>query len=417
MSKKRLQLFIIYSFGLCAIISVFSFVIYDSVKLSEEQIIHNDLKRKSEVLDTALASGETDPVSFDALATDKSIWYALWDTERETVIRSNCIGFSAPTPQVREQQPLEKIWLSNQDSCSRMIYSVSTRGTLNNQAVILQVFELSEQVNTEISDLKEVLIVGSIIVSVLGIILGIVLTYIGMKPIVASWKRQRTFVADASHELRTPLSIIMLKSEHLLKNSDDLSDTQIEEIAIILQECRRMDRLVNELLFLAKSDSGVLDLALTDFSVQQLTDELKLVYDEFFELEEKRFLFELEYTGNVNGDYDKIKQVCMIIIDNALRFTKEHNYVKFTTKLRGNKVHFDITNNGIPIKQEDLGQIFHRFYKSDASRNKSRENEGNGLGLNIAQEIIHAHQSRIKAYVKDEKITGFNFYLNKGKDR
>jgi len=415
MSKKRLQLFIIYSLGLCVIIAMFSAVIYDKVRASEALIIHNDLKRKSEFLMTKMNNNALNLLQFNQIANEESIWYVLWDGAN--VIETNCNGLSWGPPQATEQQELEQMWGGNQGSCRANVFSVSRTVFLNGHPVTLQVVELSNEVDTEISELKSVLILGTMIVSILGIFLGIVLTYIGMKPIVASWKRQRTFVADASHELRTPLSIIMLKSEHLVTNSQDLVDDHLEEIVVIQQECRRMYKMVTDLLFLAKSDSGVLDLELTDFSVTKLTDELKLVYDEFFEIEEKQLLLDIEYSGNVNGDYEKIKQVCMIIIDNALRFTKAHDYVKISTKVRGPRVYFDIMNNGVPIKHEDLSRIFHRFYKSDTSRNKTHENEGHGLGLNIAQEILHAHQSRIKAYVKDGEITVFNFYLNKAKDK
>jgi len=418
MLKKRLQLFLIYSFSLCAIISIFSAVIYVRVKMSEENIVYHNLKRQIDSLALDISADSVHLFDFQQIGIERSLLYAIWDEQTGRKIDTNFFVLSWDAPNRTQYDKLEKVWGTDKITHTRkLIYSVSTKVILSGRVVVLQIFVINDQIDTEVSDLKNVLISGSIIVSCLGIMLGLVLSYIGMKPIIASWRQQRTFVADASHELRTPLSIIMLKSEHLITNSHDSVDEHLEEIVVIQQECRRMYKMVDDLLFLAKSDSGVLELEMTDFSVGQLTDELQQLYDEFFELEDKRFWIDTAYKGKVTGDYEKIKQVCMIIIDNALRFTEAQDYIKFSTKLRANRVYFDITNNGTPIKNEDLPYIFHRFYKSDTSRNKKHSNDGHGLGLNIAQEIVHAHQSKIRAYVKDDKITGFYFYLNKGKEK
>lgn len=417
MGNKRLQLFMVYSMGLISILTIFSVSIYFSVSISEETRITANMQTK---LSGMLESDRYQVKSLDELQTyayENKIDYAIWYPGQDSPYKKNSLflTWTAPTSVDR----LEKLWAQQQfttDDQFKLVpmysYSISIR--IDGKAAQLQIVESMEESNAMLSNLTNVLFFGTVVVSVLGTGLGIMLSYLNMLPIIHSWNQQRTFVADASHELRTPLSIITLKSDQLITHSSDTVYDHIEEVAVIQQECRRMHKMVDDLLFLAKSDSGVIDMQMADFSVKQLGNELKLLYDEFFEIEDKEFILDIQSDDMVVGDYEKIKQVCMIIIDNGLRFTTEGDYIKLSIKSRGNRVHFDITNNGVPLKAEEIPFIFNRFYKSDTSRNKSNEKEGNGLGLSIAQQIIISHQNRIRAYVQHD-ITGFNFSLAKAR--
>lgn len=416
MLKKRLQLFVIYSLGLFLIIGVFSAVIYFSVSFSENERIQQNLRADiTKMLEVANRPGAT-VTDIQVYAIENHIYYAIWRPDVRMPVQKNLTALTWPAQS--HYNRLEKIVAEDKYAeDEQIVYSMTLPFFFEGQQAQLQVINLTEQSNSMISNLTNVLVWGAIIVSMLGIGLGVMLTYLSMAPVIYAWNQQRSFVADASHELRTPLSIITLKSDQLIRHSKDSIYDHLEEINVIQQECRRMYKMVDDLLFLAKSDSGVIDLNITDFSADQLAQELKLLYDEFFETEDKVFLLDLHYHGYVLGDYEKIKQVCMIIIDNALRFTVAKNYIKLTIRLRGNRVHFEISNNGTPIKNEDLPFIFNRFYKSDTSRNKKNHKEGNGLGLSIAQEIMHAHQSKIRASLQQDSVTMFSFYLNKGKEK
>jgi|GEM_PF-3535300 len=416
---KRFQLFGIYSLSLFSIIGIFSLAIYFSVSFSEEDRIANNLKNN---INHMLQVDGVQVKTLDEIQTyaqENRIDYAIWFRGEQQPYKKTGLTLTWPSP--TQYEKLEKIWAQRkytgqEYSTPELVYSYAIPVWLNGKAAEIQIISSTKESNAMLTNLTSVLFFGSTVVSVLGIGLGIMLAFLNMMPIIRSWNQQRTFVADASHELRTPLSIITLKSDHLMTHSDDTVYDHIEEVAVIQQECRRMHKMVDDLLFLAKSDSGVVDIDMKDFSVEQLGHELKLLYDEFFEIEEKEFIVDLKYNGLVVGDYEKIKQVCMIIIDNGLRFTTEGNYIKLAVRARANRIYFDITNNGVPLKNEEIPFIFNRFYKSDASRNKSGNKEGNGLGLSIAQEIIHNHQSKIRAYVNNE-CTGFSFSLAKGKEK
>ncbi|GCE12909.1 sensor histidine kinase [Tengunoibacter tsumagoiensis] len=219
-----------------------------------------------------------------------------------------------------------------------------------------------------------------------------------------AFDRQRQFTADASHELRTPLSIIDLEATRALQH--DMSPEQYQRtMTVILQENRHMSHLVNDLLLLARADTGQ-----SRFQQEQL--DLSDVLCDTIE----RLAPLAEQTGiaiqilslpelSIHGDYLYLQQLCTNIIENALKYSAGIGDNVTITVTRQRYAEQDwavlrITDNGPGIAAEHLLHLFERFYRVDQSRthNQKQTVSGNGLGLSIAQLIVQAHGGAIQVH-------------------
>lgn len=209
-------------------------------------------------------------------------------------------------------------------------------------------------------------------------------------PVRASMKRQREFVADAAHELRTPLTIICTAAE-LGLTSDSLNDQQ-EALEHALAQGRHLKRLVDDLSLLARADSGTLDLKhevvdLCDL-VSRTADDLEVLAED----RDVRFTRNLQVPLHVVGDPDRLRQLLVILLDNALKHSPDGGEINIALVRRGGQAEVRIADSGPGIASADLPHIFDRFYQADRAR--SRE-EGTGLGLAIARRIVEAHGAEI----------------------
>ncbi len=213
-----------------------------------------------------------------------------------------------------------------------------------------------------------------------------------MDEIQDSYDRKTQFVSDASHELRTPLSVISGYSNML--NRWGKTDPEIldESINVLISESKNMQNLVEKLLFLARSDKGTLKV---EKGIVDLND---LVLEVFKEMElivsDRRFEVDLSESDTpILANYDMIKQLIRIFIDNAIKFTDSNGLVRLVVTSENDFVGFKVIDDGIGIPKEDLPKIFDRFYRADKARASDRG--GTGLGLSIAKLIIVAHGGKI----------------------
>ncbi len=201
-------------------------------------------------------------------------------------------------------------------------------------------------------------------------------------------QRQRRFVADASHELRTPLTTIRGNLGLLQRQPPITEDDERAVLGDMVDETNRLIRLVNDLLALARSDAGR-SLRQEPVPIAPLLED---VYRQVRLLDEQRTIVcEDIPAANVLGDQDAIKQVLLILLDNALKFTPEDGTITIGATKTHRVAAVYIRDTGPGIAPETLPHIFERFYQSDESRTGS----GAGLGLAIAQELIEAQQGEI----------------------
>ena len=201
-----------------------------------------------------------------------------------------------------------------------------------------------------------------------------------------SYAAQQRFVADASHELRAPLTSIQGNLE-LLRDRKDMPEAERETaIAETEREAARLARLVSDLLALARADAGVPlrrgTLDLDRVFMQVLADARHLASGQRLEIASLEPVV-------IHGDVDRIKQLLLILIDNAIKYTPAGGRVSVTLSREGGTAVFMVRDTGIGIAPHDLTRVFERFYRADPAR--SRDQGGTGLGLSIARWIAEQH--------------------------
>ena len=210
-----------------------------------------------------------------------------------------------------------------------------------------------------------------------------------LERIRASYKQQTQFVSDASHELRTPIAVIQGYVNMLDRWGKE--DTAIlgESIEAIKNEANHMQKLVEQLLFLARGDSN---RQMLDMRVQELNSIMREVYEESLMIDENH-VYRFEESGNVQvyGDCDMLKQSARILIDNAAKYTKQGEEILIRVGAwRDGSPFYGIQDNGIGMSEQAVAHAFDRFYRADSVRNS--RTGGTGLGLSIAKWIIDRHQ-------------------------
>ncbi|MBE6042329.1 MAG: sensor histidine kinase [Clostridiales bacterium] len=207
-----------------------------------------------------------------------------------------------------------------------------------------------------------------------------------------SYRQQARFVSDASHELRTPIAVIRGYAD-LLDRWGKTDEKILEEsIAAIKDESESMQHLVEQLLFLARGDSGRTPLNVSDFD---LSNMMKEVWEESVMID-KTHEYRFEDGGPIpaRGDVALIKQAARILIENASKYTPKGGEIVLKSLEKDGHPAFTVQDSGIGISQSDIPHIFERFYRADDSR--SKQTGGSGLGLAIARWIIDRHGGRFE---------------------
>ncbi len=227
-------------------------------------------------------------------------------------------------------------------------------------------------------------------------------------PLREAYEKQRQFAADASHELRTPLSVVMASAE-LLDNDKSITSPFLKQvIGDVKDEVKKMTKLVSDLLVVARSDNNALKVKPSKVNLTEAADQTARIMQP---LAEKKHI-SLVRDGDAKKDItlrvdeQKIKQLMLILVDNAVKYTPDGGTVTVSlTSAEKDKATFCVADTGIGISKEDQKKIFDRFYRVDKAR--SREMGGNGLGLAIAQEIVNLHKGEIRVQSEVGKGTKF----------
>jgi signal transduction histidine kinase len=214
----------------------------------------------------------------------------------------------------------------------------------------------------------------------------------------AAYRQQAQFVSDASHELRTPIAVIQGYVRMLDRWGKDDEKVLEESIAAIKTETEHMKTLVEQLLFLARGDSGRQQLNPEPMDLSELMAEVLEEYrmiDEGHEWRQGR----LE-PAPVNADPALIKQAVRILVDNAVRYTPEGGSIRLSAGMTDGRAFFEVQDGGIGIAEEDVPRIFDRFFRADPAR--TRASGGTGLGLSIARWIVERHDGHFEVLSRPE---------------
>ena len=202
-------------------------------------------------------------------------------------------------------------------------------------------------------------------------------------------RSRRQFLSDISHELRTPLTVIQGESELCLRGGTKSTEEYQDALKRVREQAVHTNRLVDDLLFVARAEEGQPRLKKQSISLVSL---LRTVCSDFrFAAERKCVSITEEHTDDrivVSGDSDRLHQVFAILLDNALRYSEEGGSIHVTVEKGADGAVVDVKDNGIGLSEEDARQAFHRFYRG---ANAERQSNGIGLGLPVAKAIVEAH--------------------------
>ena len=215
-----------------------------------------------------------------------------------------------------------------------------------------------------------------------------------VKPVEETFEKQKQFISDASHELKTPLAVIEANAD-VLENEIGTN----KWINYIQNETDRMNKLINELLLLAKIEN--VD-NLKEYKQLNLSKEVEIILSMF---ESMAYEKQVNITSNIapnimiNGNKEDIEHIVSTLTDNAIKHTKAKKEVQIILKKEKNDIILEVKNMGEKIPEEEREKIFERFYRIDKSRN--REEKRYGLGLSIAKSTIEKYKGKIEVFYKD----------------
>ena len=226
-----------------------------------------------------------------------------------------------------------------------------------------------------------------------------------VQPVENAFSKQKQFVSDASHELKTPLAVISANAEVL---EQEIGEN--EYLGYIRSEVRRTDTLVNNLLTLARMDKGGAETEMKPFDLSRAMLDVALPFESTVFEAGKTMETDIPEGISCVGSEEMIKQLTVILLSNALKYSDEGGRIDISLKARGRLREIRVFNTGKAISPEDQEHIFDRFWRADPAH--SRETGGHGLGLSIARTIVETHRGKITVDSREGFGTAFTVTLN-----
>lgn len=240
---------------------------------------------------------------------------------------------------------------------------------------------------------------------------GLFLSSLALRPVETAWKQQRQFVADASHELKTPLTVILANTGIVLAHPSDTVSAQSKWLEYTQEEARQMKGLVEDLLFLAKSDAARQEFQTAQVDLSELVQGCLLPFEPVAFEAGVRLDAQVDPGLTLTGDEAQLRRLVRILLDNGVKYAGAEGAVSLTLTRQQDKLRLTVRNTGAPIPPEHLPHLFEQFYRADAARNRAQG--GYGLGLAIAKAIVEHHRGRISVSSAVESGTVFTVLLPK----
>ena len=252
---------------------------------------------------------------------------------------------------------------------------------------------------------------GSLIISTLLFLGGMAVIFLislflsglAVKPVKKAWEQQKQFVADASHELKTPLTVILANNNIMMSHKDSTVADERQWLESTEEEANHMKKLIDNMLFLAKSDAGTAKIQFSEVNLSEITEGCALIFEPVAFEKEIMTETDIEDGVTVKGDATQLNQLVHILVDNAVKYADSGTSVKIRLHRHGQHAALSVNNRGVPIPKEDIDHIFDRFYRAE----KSRTTKGYGLGLSIAQRIVESMNGKIAVVSNEAEGTTF----------
>ncbi|TME85140.1 MAG: HAMP domain-containing histidine kinase [Chloroflexi bacterium] len=384
---------------LVLILGFFDLIVYVTVSQALQAKADKDLATAvTQAMSNVTVTGETISVNPQPLLTPSlaDVFVRVLDFKGQEVSQPraelkklfNNPSLSAPNLAANAGQPGQ-----TQVASGAELYMVDTRPIVSKSHKVIGVLQVAQPISwvgDALSRLVRQLVLASAIGIVLGALASLLMATRSIRPIASAFQRQREFVADASHELRTPLTLIRTNVEAWLRRSNGTSRAYAKGI---VEEVEQLNRIVGDLTTLALADARQLPLDPKPMELNELVKGLIVQATPMAEARGVQLRPDLNGGVRVDADLGRVRQLLLILIDNALTHTPPGGEVSVGVIRRHGRAHVRVTDTGEGIPSGDLPHIFERFYRADKAR--TRESGGTGLGLAIAKWIVDAHKGEI----------------------
>lgn len=393
-TRRRLALW--YTTVTAVLLLVFASGFYFYVRSTLIERIDDTLNHVAEVVQRSLviqATGDQVSVNVEASFRDNSIsleddhidleWFdangkQLWSTFAEPLSIPMHVNHDGETVHISETQLLRQV-TENVQIGKRLL------GYLR---VSHPWFEVTKPTRRLILDLS----IGTAMMVGIVAAIGWFLSGLAMQPIRESYQRLKQFTADASHELRNPIAVIQTNVQVALSDPDP--QIQQQYLQVIERLTQRLGKLVDDLLFLARQDSGIVQPQRIPIALDDLLEEV--LEEQGVTAAGKELSFKVDRTSEywLQGDRDQLSRLFTNLISNAIKYTPDQGEI--TVELIATKAGLQtrVIDTGIGIPEDAIAKLFDRFYRVDPARTKATG--GSGLGLAIAQAIVENHQGQIQ---------------------
>ena len=342
----------------------------------------------------------SEPIPDKALSTQYSLQVILWSKDGQPInagshtkayIQDNHLKLN--TKHINEIYSCET---TNKYGAKVYYRSLVKRALKNDHRVaFVEVDVVTNQIHAAMKSMKKMVFFCILVFWIISLGVSYFLAKRSMRPILSSWEKQKMFVEDASHELKTPLAVIQAKLEQLLTTPTHTILDEAENISVSLNEVRRLNRLTKDLVSLTRSDNNDRSVNLQNIDISTFIYDIFNSYEELAAMHERHLYLE-DNTNHqkVSVDPELIRQLLVILIDNAIKYTNKGGNIWLSSRIHNNQWICEVRDDGIGVSDKDKKHLFERFYRVDSSR--TRETGGTGLGLSIAQWIIQIHHGSIK---------------------
>lgn len=376
---------------------VIPFVIFLLSTILIIQIWKNQLM--SDLLDRTKRYGQefatTKIITRTEAATLTDTWYVIYfDADGNRLDEAN-LG-SNPTEGIPEKYvPIEseEVYEINEQSYIALSMDVIKENDVG--AAYLMIFRNIESENAIFEKGTSISITIMLAAMALVIVFAAIMGKYRIRPYKKLVDSSNRMIYDISHELNTPLAVIKTNVDNILAHSDKTIEESSDKLMVILDEATRMKRMVRDLLELSRSDNNRVVVNKTYCNVSQLLQDLVEPFELMCEMDDKTFISDIAPNIMATTDADKIRQAVMILLDNAVKYTRKGDAVIIQVRHTSTKVHVSVADTGQGVNDEDLEKIFDRFYRADNSRTQSTG--GSGLGLSIVKSIAQTLKWNVHA--------------------
>lgn len=409
------MLIVFLLFFIVGTISVLSYIVYNEQKLELKALTEQELE-ESYVVEPQGKSGENTPIN------NQGIYINYFLKKNGDVVVGDEFN-----PEMRSLI-LDKVkgWSPEGIQVKYVTFSVGNQQEVHFLIAAKHVLNSGGGTGTLYIG-KDVSYLWSMFQWLLAVLLGMLLLFVGiaigigqimtrraMKPIVHSYQLQREFLADASHELRTPISILKSGLEVMdMGENNQLSSFSSDLLVDLQKEAKSAAKLVDDLMLLARTDSGAQPLFYETFDFYSLAEQVVRSIQNVTPPSQIQLNLLSDRSLHFYGDLERMKQLLYILLNNAVQYTQPGGKVTLDYFLeeesQATKLCITVTDTGIGMEPEHLESIFRRFYRVD--KNRSRESGGTGIGLAIAKWIVEAHQGDIEVESTPGVGSTFTIYL------